>query len=151
MIIARAADRDAVAQLIAADPFTRDGLATYDVYAFIPTRGRFALPLRDCAATVRGRPHLPTAPTSTSGHLALQKENKTMNHTELHERDLDVRTERTAVAEARGAAHFARLMARRPEQALRAVRAASPPMYDWLVSGPFAGPLSGSEARRWTA
>ena len=68
-----------------------------------------------------------------------------MNHTELHDRDHDVRTERTAVAEARGAAHFARLMARRPDEALSAVRAASPQMYAWLVNGPFAGPLSGSE------
>jgi 3-oxoadipate enol-lactonase len=68
-----------------------------------------------------------------------------MNHIELRDRDHDVRTERTAVAKARGAAHFARLMARHPDQALSAVRAASPQMYDWLVSGPFAGPLSGSE------
>lgn len=68
-----------------------------------------------------------------------------MNHIELHDRDHDVRTQRTAVAETRGAAHFARLMARRPDEALSAVRAASPQMYDWLVNGPFAGPLSGSE------
>ena len=68
-----------------------------------------------------------------------------MNHTELHDREHDVRTERTAVAEARGAAHFTRLMARRPDEALSAVRAASPQMYAWLVNGPFAGPLSGSE------
>ncbi|HQR25436.1 MAG TPA: YciI family protein [Nocardioides sp.] len=52
VIIARAADRDAIEQLIAADPFTRDGLATYDVHAFLPTRGPFALPLRDSAAPV---------------------------------------------------------------------------------------------------
>ncbi|WP_324499181.1 alpha/beta fold hydrolase [Nocardioides sp.] len=68
-----------------------------------------------------------------------------MNPLELHDRDHDVRTERTAVAETRGAAHFARLMARRPDQALSAVRAASPQMNDWLVNGPFAGPLAGSE------
>jgi 3-oxoadipate enol-lactonase len=68
-----------------------------------------------------------------------------MNHTELHDRDHDVRTEGTAAAQAPGAAHFARLMARRPDEALSAVRAASPQMYDWLVNGPFAGPLSGSE------
>ncbi|MGD9958990.1 alpha/beta fold hydrolase [Nocardioides sp.] len=68
-----------------------------------------------------------------------------MNHIELHDRDQDVRTERAAVPETRGAAHFARLMARRPDEALSGVRAASPQMYDWLVNGPFAGPLSGSE------
>ncbi len=68
-----------------------------------------------------------------------------MNPIELHDRDHDVRTRRTAAAEARGAAQFARLMARRPDEALSAVRAASPQMYDWLVNGPFAGPLSGSE------
>ncbi len=68
-----------------------------------------------------------------------------MNDTELHNRDHDVRTERTAATAARGEAHFARLMARRPDEALSAVRAASPQMYDWLVNGPFAGPLSGSE------
>lgn len=49
------------------------------------------------------------------------------------------------VARSRGADHFSRLMGRRPEQALAAVRAASPQMYDWLVGGPFAGPLAGSE------
>ncbi|MFC4786356.1 alpha/beta fold hydrolase [Nocardioides sp. MAHUQ-72] len=48
-------------------------------------------------------------------------------------------------APARGAGHFARLMGRQPEQALEAVRVASPQMYDWLVGGPFAGPLAGSE------
>ena len=74
VIIARAADRDAIEQLVAADPFTRDGLATYDVHAFLPTRGPLALaaPRRH-----RARPGLtppPTARTSTSGHLALQKE-----------------------------------------------------------------------------
>jgi 3-oxoadipate enol-lactonase len=68
-----------------------------------------------------------------------------MNHTELHDRAHDVQAERPAAAEARGAAHFARLMSRRPDEALSAVRAASPQMYDWLVNGPFAGPLSGSE------
>ena len=52
VIIARAADRDAIERLIAADPFTRDGLATYDVHAFLPTRGPFALPLRDSTAPV---------------------------------------------------------------------------------------------------
>ncbi|MGD9958989.1 YciI family protein [Nocardioides sp.] len=74
VIIARAADRDAIWALIAADPFTRDGLATYDVHAFLPTRGPFALPLRDSTAPVRAQPHLPTADTPQSGHLALQKE-----------------------------------------------------------------------------
>ncbi len=52
VIIARAPDRDAIEQLVAADPFTRDGLATYDVHAFLPTRGPFALPLRDRTAFV---------------------------------------------------------------------------------------------------
>ncbi len=52
VIIARAADRDAVERLIAEDPFTRDGLATYDVHAFLPTRGPFAVPLRDSTAPV---------------------------------------------------------------------------------------------------
>lgn len=52
VIIARATDRDAIERLIAADPFTRDGLATYDVHAFLPTRGPFALPLRDSTAPV---------------------------------------------------------------------------------------------------
>ncbi|HEU5036654.1 MAG TPA: alpha/beta fold hydrolase [Nocardioides sp.] len=56
-----------------------------------------------------------------------------------------IRTGHGLVAQARGTAHFARLMGRRPDQALDAVRAASPQMYDWLVGGPFAGPLSGSE------
>ncbi|MGN6250278.1 MAG: alpha/beta fold hydrolase [Marmoricola sp.] len=45
----------------------------------------------------------------------------------------------------RGAAAFARLMGQRPEPALGAVRTSAPPMYDWLLSGPFAGPLSGSD------
>ncbi len=52
VIIARAADRDAIERVIAADPFTRDGLATYDVHVFLPTRGPFALPLRDRTAPV---------------------------------------------------------------------------------------------------
>ncbi len=52
VIIARAADRDAIERLIAADPFTRDDLATYEVHAFLPTRGPFALPLRDSTAAV---------------------------------------------------------------------------------------------------
>lgn len=45
----------------------------------------------------------------------------------------------------RGAAYFARLMGKRPEHALSTLRVTAPPMYDWLLSGPFAGPLSGSE------
>ena len=53
VIFARAADRDAIERLVAADPFARDGLATYDVHAFRPTRGPFALPLRDSTTTVR--------------------------------------------------------------------------------------------------
>jgi uncharacterized protein YciI len=52
VIIARAADRDAIERLIAADPFTRNSLATYDVHPFRPTRGPFALPLRDGTAPV---------------------------------------------------------------------------------------------------
>lgn len=52
VIIARGADREAIERLIAADPFTRDGLATYEVHAFLPTRGPFALPLRDGTAPV---------------------------------------------------------------------------------------------------
>jgi uncharacterized protein YciI len=50
VIIARAADRDAIERLITADPFTRGGLATYDVHAFLPTRGPFAHPLQDSTA-----------------------------------------------------------------------------------------------------
>ena len=68
-----------------------------------------------------------------------------MNHLELDARHHDDRTGRTAVAAARGATNFSRLMARRPDEALSTVRAASPQMFDWLVNGPFAGPLSGSE------
>lgn len=52
LIIARAADREAIERLIAADPFTRNGLATYEVHAFRPTRGPFALPLRDSTTHV---------------------------------------------------------------------------------------------------
>ena len=56
VIIARAADREAIERLIAADPFVRDGLAAYDVHAFLPTRGPFALPLRDGTASPRNSP-----------------------------------------------------------------------------------------------
>lgn len=66
-----------------------------------------------------------------------------MDHIKPHVRDHDTRTDRTAAT--RGGARFSSLMARRPDEALSAVRAASPQMYDWLVDGPFAGPLSGSE------
>jgi 3-oxoadipate enol-lactonase len=68
-----------------------------------------------------------------------------MDHTEPHVRDHAVRSERKASAATPGEAQFARLMARHPDEALNAVRAASPQMYDWLVNGPFAGQLSGSE------
>ena len=68
-----------------------------------------------------------------------------MNNIELRDRGPDHRTERSAAAESRGAAHFERLMARGPDEALSAVLAASPQMYDWLVNGAFTGPLSGSE------
>lgn len=44
-----------------------------------------------------------------------------------------------------GAAQFARLMHRDPDQALSAVRSSSPQMGEWLLSGAFAGPLSGSD------
>ena len=49
VILARANDREAIERLVEADPFTRDGLATYDIHAFLPTRGPLALPLRDRA------------------------------------------------------------------------------------------------------
>ncbi|WP_395695664.1 alpha/beta fold hydrolase [Nocardioides sp.] len=45
----------------------------------------------------------------------------------------------------RGAAQFARLMHRDPDQALAVVRSSSPQMGEWLLGGAFAGPLSGSD------
>lgn len=50
-----------------------------------------------------------------------------------------------AAAEVRGHAQFQRLMGHHADEALTTVRTASPPMYDWLVNGAFAGPLSGSD------
>lgn len=49
VILARVRSADRVAELIAADPFTRRGLAAYEVHAFAPTRGPFAPLLRDGA------------------------------------------------------------------------------------------------------
>lgn len=54
MILARAPDRAAIERLIAEDPFTRDGLATYDVHAFNPTRGPLAAPLLHGSAPAPG-------------------------------------------------------------------------------------------------
>ncbi len=52
VILARVPDREQVDRLIEADPFTRLGLATYEVHAFIPTRGPCAPPLRDGAISL---------------------------------------------------------------------------------------------------
>ncbi|MEU0935044.1 YciI family protein [Embleya sp. NPDC005971] len=38
VILARAADRDALDALLAEDPFRREGVAAYDVVEFAPTR-----------------------------------------------------------------------------------------------------------------
>jgi uncharacterized protein YciI len=52
VIIARMRDEERVAEVIAADPFTRAGLTTYDVIPFRPTRGPFAEPLLSGNASV---------------------------------------------------------------------------------------------------
>lgn len=46
VILARAVNDARVAQIIAADPFLQQGLATYEVISFHPTRGPLALSLR---------------------------------------------------------------------------------------------------------
>lgn len=52
VILARV-DTDArLQELIAADPFVRQGLVRYEAVAFRPTRGPFARPLRDPAALI---------------------------------------------------------------------------------------------------
>lgn len=52
VILARIASEDRLEAVIAADPFVRQGLATYEAIAFHPTRGPFALPLSDAAAPI---------------------------------------------------------------------------------------------------
>lgn len=47
VILARAGERSRIDELIAADPFSQGNLATYDVVAFTPNRGRFAPLLLD--------------------------------------------------------------------------------------------------------
>ncbi len=88
VIIARAVSRAAIDQLIATDPFTRDGLATYEVHAFDPTRG----PLRAPPRQPRDRNHEPAV--RTGGRAARDHPGGTPS------------------AEVRGAAQFARLMGR---------------------------------------
>lgn len=50
VILARLRDDRRVSDVVAADPFSQLGLATYDVIVFRPTRGPFALPLSDSTA-----------------------------------------------------------------------------------------------------
>ena len=47
VILARTISDARVAQIIATDPFLQQGLATYEVVGFHPTRGPLALSLRD--------------------------------------------------------------------------------------------------------
>ncbi|WP_395695662.1 YciI family protein [Nocardioides sp.] len=54
VILARFDSRARLTSVIAADPFVRQGLATYQVIAFHPTRGPFALPMSDPTASIPG-------------------------------------------------------------------------------------------------
>lgn len=54
VILARFYSRARLTAVIAADPFVRQGLASYEAIAFEPTRGPFALPMVDPIAAIPG-------------------------------------------------------------------------------------------------
>lgn len=54
VILARFNSRARLCSVIAADPFVRQNLASYEVIAFHPTRGPFALPMSDPTASIPG-------------------------------------------------------------------------------------------------
>lgn len=49
LILARAESREAMLEVIGTDPFSRAGVASYEIAQFAPTRGPLAAALRGCA------------------------------------------------------------------------------------------------------
>ncbi|WP_395659083.1 YciI family protein [Nocardioides sp.] len=54
VILARFSSRARLTEVVGADPFVRQDLASYEVIAFHPTRGPFALPMSDPTASIPG-------------------------------------------------------------------------------------------------